>query len=61
MKPRWESYLENLEGAGCRVKYKEHEGLRSIHWKAEAVKDGKRLPVTGATLESVLMQLWQML
>jgi hypothetical protein len=60
MKARWQQYLENLEAAGWRVKYKEYEGLRSTHWKAEAVKDGKRLTVTGATLEYVLMRLWQM-
>jgi hypothetical protein len=60
MKARWQSYLENLEADGWRVKYKEHEGLRSIHWNAEAVKGGKRLTVTGATLEYVLMRLWQM-
>jgi len=60
MKARWQSYLENLEAGGWRVKYKEHEGLRSIHWTAEAVKNGKRLTVSGATLEYVLMRLWQM-
>jgi preprotein translocase subunit Sss1 len=58
-KPRWQHYLENLKAAGWRVTYKQHKGLRSSHWKAKAVKGGKRLTVTGATLEYVLMRLWQ--
>ena len=58
-KPRWQFYLENLEAAGWRVKYKERKRLRRTEWKAEAVKDGKRLTVRGASLENALMRLRQ--
>lgn len=60
VKERWQYYLENLEADGWQVKYKKRKVLGITEWKAEAVKDGKRLTVGGATLEYVLMRLWQM-
>jgi hypothetical protein len=59
VKPRWQEYLDKLEAAGWRVKYKERDGLRGSQWKAEAIKRDKRLSVTAATLDEALLRLWQ--
>jgi hypothetical protein len=53
-------FRANCEASGWKVKTRQRERFGKIHWKAEAIRGGKRFTVTAATEEEALRQLWEM-